>query len=391
MQICDDFCAEFASTWIEDLPVFSGVEEGLVSSWSGVAAWNGSAFELEGDPTVRAYPAATWFGDNQILVWGGQSAGANLSDLFVWDTALGERTYYAGSEPGGERVGASAVYDPVSKTAYLYGGAASDAVYGYALEALAADDNATRLEGTVAGGVHTPALTAHLSTTDAESWVVGGGFSSLVECDAGSPCWAEDLDIYVATEAAAEVGTLVVNVEYADLGDTYELVPYMAAPTLTGFTEMLVRLPRILTDGQAVEVVVEWLARPRGNGGFDTCSANLRSTNALCRYYLGADDASTAGDDRSQLVMTTAQPVTPASLGEETPFALTTTFTLPPGWQGVAPGAADTTGTTFAGLDNLLPAATTPFENYIVAVDGLVVYDTLATATGAVLPRQINS
>ena len=385
MLICTDFCVDLSSTWVEGNPAFADLGAGLVDGTSVVAVLDAATldWDLQGNPGARAYPAATWFGDAQVLVWGGQADGYALSDLFVWDTSVADRTTWAPSEPWGDRSGGSALYDPVSRVAYLYGGADDSQVYTYSIDELAPDDNVIRLEGSVSAGIATRAIEATLASTDGARWTLGGSYESEVACDSGTDCWVEDLAFYVATQSPAELDTLTVHVEYNDRGDAYDLEPYWDGAAGTGFTELRVRLPRIVTDGRSVDVEVEWTSEARPETTYEDCRNGDRADGAMCQYEVGRYDTSTATDLRSTVSLITAQPVTPSSLSAS-PLAITTTFTLPTGWQGVAPGAPDSAGSTFTGLENLHPTGQTPNLNLLLAMDGLSLHDTVTTAAASI-------
>ncbi|GDX81986.1 hypothetical protein LBMAG42_37970 [Deltaproteobacteria bacterium] len=384
MLICSDFCAALASSWGEGDPAFANASDGLVTDWDVVGVLDDATagWDLQGNPGERMYAGATWFGDAQVLIWGGEGDGTVRSDLLVWDTTAADRTYYSATEPWGARVGGSAIYDPVSRTAYLYGGAADDTVYTYALDDLPAEENVIRSEGDQTAGVWTPSVAAALSSTDGANWTLWGAYELGIECIAGESCWAEDLEFLVATQSPTELESLVVHVTYGH-GDDYDLTAYEAENAGRGFSRLRVRLPRIATEGYGLDVEVSWEGEPLLVGSFDECDRNTRVLTALCEYPVGEDDAATTADDRATLTTIGVQPVFPASL-DSAPIALSTSFSLPTGWQGIAPGAPDSGGTTFTGLDNLDPYGRDPYQNRLFAVEGLALQDTLTTGASNV-------
>jgi len=391
-DICN-FCMQASSDWIEGDRAYSSATAGLVDGWDNVAVYDAGAgtWDGQGDIGQRIYAAATWFGDEQVLVWGGEDPWGELSDISAWDTSAGARTLWAPSEPWGGVSGGAAAYDPVTRTAFLFGGGTDDIVYTYAADPLAGDQNLERTEGTLSGST----LTAHAVNAtlghDGSTWRVGGSYAFSVACASGSECFAEDAIFLVATESATEIATLQVVVTYPDTGASYTIEPHYQVPTGDGFTTVYARLPRIVTEGMDVQVAVEWESLPVEEGGFTDCVENKRKDASLCRYQTGGDDTATPDDERTDVVILAAVPVVPGSLGTATDLAPTTTFTLPAGWQGVAPGAPDTALTTFSGLANLERGSESHTHMpLLIAAEGLSRITTLTSASASSLPVWID-
>ncbi len=391
-DICN-FCMQASSDWIEGDPAYSNGISGLVDGWDNVAVYDAGAgtWDGQGDIGQRLYAAATWFGDEQVLVWGGEDPWGELSDLSAWDTSAGARTLWAPSEPWGGRSGGAAAYDPVRRTAYLFGGGTNDTVYTYAADPLAGDQYLERTEGTLSGST----ITAHAVNAtfgyDGTTWTLGGSYAFNVTCSSGSECFAEDAIFAVATESATELATLQVVVTYPDTGASYTIEPYISAGLGDGFTMLYARLPRIVTEGMDVQVAVGWESEPIEQASFTDCIENNRADAALCRYRTGADDSTTPGDERTDLVILAAIPVVPGTLADATDIAPTTSFSLPAGWQGVAPGSPDAALSAFSGLGNLERGSESHTHMpLLVAAEGLSRLTTLTSASGTSLPVWID-
>ncbi len=96
--------------------------------WNGMAWWG--AADLPGPGRVWHSMAYDSFRD-RALIFGGQTSGAHLNDLWEWDwgTDLWTQRTWSGAGPGIRRRSAMA-YDPIQKTAVLFGGESGGAKFG---------------------------------------------------------------------------------------------------------------------------------------------------------------------------------------------------------------------------------------------------------------------
>ncbi len=351
MNACG-YCVDTTGAWIEGEPAYTDAVDGLVSGSMVLSVLDpGAAWSGQGDVGARVYAAASWFGGDEMLLWGGSGASGARSDLLAWDTqgggASGAGAWYAASEPWGPREGGTAVYDPITRTAYLFGGANDTAVYTFARQpgtadaALVSGAHANLQQGVEVGATVEPEVRASITSADGVAWLLGSEWEVEVDCLAGVDCFVDTLSMYVATETSSELDDFSVTVTYDDHGDSYTLEPFTKTYTGEGDTFVQVRLPRLLTDGGGVDVNAGWFGSAREFADRSQAVDNNRQDATLGKYPLGADDASTPEDDRPALVILADAPVIPGGL-EGGGFRQLTEFNLPAGWQGVAGGTPDT-------------------------------------------------
>lgn len=383
MAVCDDFCIHLKSSWIEGDPAFTGANDGMVTGGHTVSVLDaaGTAWTGQGDPGGANYAAATWFGGDQVAVWGGSDEAGDSDDLFIWDTVSQGVSVYADNRPWGPRSGGSAAYDPIEQTAFFFGGSADSEVYGYTADPITAGQDANLTVGRWASGVVEPGKLDAGISYDGTNWGASGEFGLQLECPEATDCFAHDVSIIVAAETLAELVSIWVKVTYADSATEYDLTPYLFTVLGAGYSRVDVRVPRVLTDGMAVHVEAGWTAGVATRAAFGGCREYNRRLGTLCSYQTGNPPTDGAPDERTTVVLLKGTPLYPAAL-TDTHVELTTTYTLPTGWQGVAPGDTESPGTSFSTVTPVQYTDKAAEPTVLLASNGLTWLQSVATATG---------
>lgn len=206
---------------------------------------------------VRAAAMVATDADRMLLIGGRNSSGITGD---VVDIQLGGDSEYV--HDVGSRYGASAAWDPVMRTAYVFGGSTGTSVrtISYDDDPMARNTGSSFEMGAVEVDVQAP------SGDPTGAWTLSAAFEVTHTCQdstGGAQCFTSWLPVYVPLDpGSSDLGTLEIELTFGD--------GTVTTPTVAEFDKLAdhravrydLRLPRGLEDGESVVVSVRYQAVP---------------------------------------------------------------------------------------------------------------------------------
>jgi hypothetical protein len=267
-----DYPVYDAGEWSAYQP-FSYVSEGIVPEEDSFATFSPatstgtySGLYLSGSFDERRAASVAAIGEGSLLVVGGMNASSgDLSSVSQVDISGNTATVSSAGWLSVGRRNPGLAYDPIERTAYAFGGHASDAEIDVLPTNDAEAPNATSTFETASVEVSLVSE-AVASTADVfgaypfEDWSVGTTLELTHQCE-GDGCWADEVRLSLVSNGVPDPR---VKVTYGDgwsgTAQAYDVQvgDYVYVAT--------VRLPRVLADGDALTLAIHWDDVPAEQG-----------------------------------------------------------------------------------------------------------------------------
>lgn len=315
---------------------------------------SGSYSSIGSSMEVLLDPAAIGLSGERVAVIGGRndSHTSGRDDVVVVDVSSGASE--DGFSMGPSRFGAGAVYDPVSRRGYVFGGSQTSSD----VSELNFEDSAAVNVGTwTATGYH-----AGLSF-DGTNWEASASWDQEFVCTE-SHCYADEFMLHVPSNDAGELGSIDVDITYADSGSvSHTISPLLVTTTETWsgteHRQLTYSLPVIVVSGESIHVSLSY-ERTSLNTSHDIFETYDAAAGWRLRSFLYGP---TSGPEVGYLM--SALPAWPGvgTGADESKNQILAVeeyrFDLPLGWIAIAPGEPDvdppTVTVTYSGYEPWKP------------------------------------
>lgn len=262
-----DSCFQEPGEWlvIQVADDEGGEDDSLISATDGTTRidlsatshdYDSSGLVSVSDAVRNAAMVAT--DPERLLLIGGRNSSGVTGD--VVDIELGGASTVVADI--GDRYGAGVAWDPVRRTAYVFGGSSDTSVrtVTYDDDPIARGSNSSFSMGPVSVDVQAPA------TDPSEPWTLDTKFDVTHTCQdsaGGDQCFISWMFVYVPLRpGSSDLATLEIELAFSD--------GTVTTPMVAGLYEMEehravrydLRLPRWLEDGESVSVSVRYQALP---------------------------------------------------------------------------------------------------------------------------------